>query len=184
LVDYQVQADATGCIAIHAWTKTVNTKVIARIYQDEHQLTPDGGGTDRWKKGPCVWEATSTTSAREGSSSHGVFGAVLSGLVAQPKLWNAEEPHLYTLTMTVQSEMGIIAQVESCRIGFRTVNIIDGMVHVNGVPITVCGINRHEHDPDHGKVVSLDLMKKDICLMKYVHCFYMIFFGKNRLSNQ
>jgi Glycosyl hydrolases family 2, TIM barrel domain len=65
-------------------------------------------------------------------------------------------------------EVVLIEQVESCRVGFRTVDILNGMVHVNGKRITVCGMNRHEHDPDHGKVVGLDQMGRDICLLKYV----------------
>ena len=59
-----------------------------------------------------------------------------------------------------------VTQVESCRVGFRTVDIHDGVVRVNGKRITICGLNRHEHDPDHGKVVCVDRMKQDIELMK------------------
>lgn len=155
-MDFQVQADANGTIAVQTWTQSAS-KIIARLYEDE-QLTPDG---DEWRKGALVWEASGTTAF--GLQKR--FGAVLAGTVENPKLWNAEEPNLYTLTVTVQSSNGVV-QAESCRVGFRTVDIIDGMLQVNGKTITVCGINRHEHDPDHGKVVSLELMKKDICVMK------------------
>jgi beta-galactosidase len=191
LLDFQVQADATGHIAIHAWTRASNSTIVARLYADE-QLSPDG---DRWKQGSCLWEATGTTSARDGARHQNkngttttMFGVVLSGTVVPcPKLWNAEEPHLYTLTISVQSTAKngtTMAQVESCRVGFRTVDIVDGTVRVNGVPITVCGMNRHEHDPDHGKVVSLDSMMKDICLLKYVGscCVYIFYFPREGLG--
>jgi len=90
-------------------------------------------------------------------------------------------PHLYTLTLSLvytvgdegsvngesSSSIGTTTQVESCRVGFRTVSISDqGQICLNSRPITVCGLNRHEHDPDHGKVVSLESMKQDIRLLK------------------
>ena len=94
-------------------------------------------------------------------------------------LWTAETPNLYTLVLTLlrheekgesndndNSAATHICQVESCRVGFRTIDIHDGALHCNGCPITVCGMNRHEHDPDHGKVVSLERMKQDVCLLK------------------
>jgi beta-galactosidase len=59
-----------------------------------------------------------------------------------------------------------VLQVESCRVGFRTVEIKDSMVHVNGRRITIAGVNRHEHDPDLGKVVTLERMKQDVILLK------------------
>lgn len=154
-----MQADASGRIAVQAWTLT-SSNIVVRLYEDK-QLTADG---DRWRKGACIWEASDTTSVVQGANRR--CGAVLVGTVEKPRLWNAEEPRLYTLTVTVLYHDGSVAQVESCRVGFRTVDIVNGIVHVNGAPITVCGINRHEHDPDHGKVVSVESMKKDICLMK------------------
>jgi len=104
----------------------------------------------------------------------------LSGDPPTVRLWTAETPNLYTLVISLEvpttndssSRDGTgatafaVKQAESCRVGFRTVDIHDGAVHVNGKRITVCGMNRHEHDPDHGKVVSLERMKQDICLLK------------------
>ena len=50
--------------------------------------------------------------------------------------------------------------------GFRTVEIRDGLLQVNGVPVTLRGVNRHEHDPDTGRVVTEASMRRDIELMK------------------
>jgi beta-galactosidase len=81
--------------------------------------------------------------------------------------WTAETPHLYTLVVTlVDKATPKVWQVEACRIGFRTVAIVDAQVCVNGRPITVCGMNRHEHDPDTGKVVRLARMHQDVCTLK------------------
>lgn len=81
--------------------------------------------------------------------------------------WTAETPHLYTLVVTlVDRATRKVWQVEACRIGFRTVSIVNAQVCVNGRPITVCGMNRHEHDPDTGKVVSLARMHQDVCTLK------------------
>ena len=79
--------------------------------------------------------------------------------------WTAETPHLYTLTVSLMRS-GRVVQVESCRIGFRSVAIVNGQVRWNGQPLTVCGMNRHEHDPDTGKVVSLKRMHQDVVTLK------------------
>ncbi|RME66099.1 MAG: DUF4981 domain-containing protein, partial [Caldilineae bacterium] len=57
-------------------------------------------------------------------------------------------------------------EVESCRVGFRQVEIKDGQLHVNGVPVLIKGVNRHEHDPDMGHWVTEESMLQDIRLMK------------------
>lgn len=81
-------------------------------------------------------------------------------------LWSAEQPNLYTLTVSLLDENDEIVQVESCRIGFRSISIINGQVCWNGCPLTVCGLNRHEHDPNTGKVISLERMHLDVTTLK------------------
>ena len=41
-------------------------------------------------------------------------------------------------------------EVESCKVGFRKVEIRDGKILINGAPIYFRGVNRHEHEPDNG----------------------------------
>ena len=77
-----------------------------------------------------------------------------------PLLWTAETPNLYTLVLSVPG------QVIATKIGFRTVEVRDGLLQVNGVPVTLKGVNRHEHDPDTGRVVTEASMLQDIRLMK------------------
>ena len=80
--------------------------------------------------------------------------------VEAPLLWTAETPNLYTLILSVPG------QVIATKIGFRTVEVRDGLLRVNGVPVTLKGVNRHEHDPDTGRVVTEASMLQDIRLMK------------------
>jgi beta-galactosidase len=90
----------------------------------------------------------------------------LSGMVANPAKWTAETPNLYTVLLELKDESGNLFEVVSQRIGFRDVEIKGGQLLVNGVPIYVKGVNRHEHDPDTGHTVSRESMIQDILLMK------------------
>jgi len=86
--------------------------------------------------------------------------------VAAPLKWSAEEPHRYTLLLTLSDAEGNLLEAIPCRVGFRKVAIRGGQLLVNGVPVLLKGVNRHEHDPDTGHVMSRELMLKDIRLMK------------------
>ncbi|KQM27506.1 MULTISPECIES: glycoside hydrolase family 2 TIM barrel-domain containing protein [unclassified Sphingomonas] len=90
----------------------------------------------------------------------------LSGKVPGVKPWTAETPNLYTLLVELYDAQGRILQSTSSRIGFRTVEMKNGLVSVNGKPITIRGVNRHEHDPETFHVVSRESMEHDIRLMK------------------
>jgi len=86
--------------------------------------------------------------------------------VLNPKKWSAETPYLYTLLLTLKTESGEDVEVESCKVGFRQVEIKDGRILINGVPILLKGVNRHEHDDERGHAVTVESMRKDIELMK------------------
>jgi beta-galactosidase len=90
----------------------------------------------------------------------------LAAPVDRPATWTAETPSLYTFLVTLADDEGVVLQVIPLRIGFRTVEIRDGLLQVNGVPVTLRGVNRHEHDPHTGRVMSEALMLRDIELMK------------------
>jgi beta-galactosidase len=86
--------------------------------------------------------------------------------VADPAKWSDEQPNLYTLSIALTDAAGRTLQVVRSLIGFRQVQILDGQLCVNGKPIRIKGVNRHEHDPDTGHRVGLASMRKDIELMK------------------
>ena len=66
----------------------------------------------------------------------------------------------------LKDDAGKIVEARSSRIGFREVEIVEGQILVNGFPIKLYGTNRHDHDPYTGKVVSEEMMRKDILVMK------------------
>lgn len=82
------------------------------------------------------------------------------------KAWTAETPSLYTLLVELLDDQGKLIEATSRRIGFRTVEIADGEVRVNGKRIMIRGVNRHEHDPKTFHIVSEATMRRDIELMK------------------
>ena len=90
----------------------------------------------------------------------------LSMQVQNPLKWSAELPNLYTLIMKLKNKRDNTIEVQSVKVGFREVEIRNGQLLVNGQAIMIKGVNRHEHDPDHGRTISEDLMIKDIKLMK------------------
>ena len=83
----------------------------------------------------------------------------------KPLLWSAEHPNLYTSVITI-SEKGKEIQAVRCNTGFRDIRIEGGQLLVNNFPVYLKGVNRHEHDPVKGHVISRESMLADITLMK------------------
>ena len=79
--------------------------------------------------------------------------------------WSAEHPNLYTLLITLKDKHGNVAEQTGGKVGFRTIEIKDRQLCVNGTPILVKGVNRHEHS-GRGRTVSKELMEQDIRMMK------------------
>jgi beta-galactosidase len=90
----------------------------------------------------------------------------IDGNVVAPAQWSAESPNLYTATLSLKNEKGEIIEATGTKIGFRRVEVIGKNFLINGKRVLVKGVNRHEHDADNGKVMSRDLMIKDITTMK------------------
>jgi len=86
--------------------------------------------------------------------------------VVNPLKWSAETPNLYTVLLTLKDGEGRVVEVERCAIGFRKVEIKENQLFVNGASIKIKGVNRHEHDPDHGRAIPLSRMIQDIKLLK------------------
>ena len=82
--------------------------------------------------------------------------------------WSAETPHLYTLYIYVKKS-GETLEVIRQRVGFRHIEIKGGQLLVNGQPILIKGVDRHELDPDSGYVVSVERMIQDIKIMKQLN---------------
>lgn len=84
----------------------------------------------------------------------------------KPLLWTAETPHLYEVLVTLYGADGKISEIIPQRIGFRDIQIRNGQLLVNGQPILIKGVNRHEFNMNTGTVVSKADMLRDIQLMK------------------
>ena len=91
--------------------------------------------------------------------------AECSGKVESPALWSAETPNLYTLKTYVFSK-GIMTESASIDFGFRTVEIKDAQLLVNGKPVLIKGVDRHELNENKGYVLSEADMIRDIRIMK------------------
>ena len=99
---------------------------------------------------------------------------VLSVSASETRLWSAEQPTLYTLLITLRrhgdpgrrAEEETVVEAIRQRVGLRSVEVRGGRLLVNGVAVTLHGVNRHEHDKDGGHVLSESSMERDVRLMK------------------
>lgn len=87
-------------------------------------------------------------------------------LLEDVSAWTAETPNLYTLLLTLKDAKGQVMEATSTKIGFRTSEIKNRQLLVNGRPIWVKGVNLHEHNETTGHYVTEELMRKDIELFK------------------
>lgn len=92
--------------------------------------------------------------------------------IEQPQLWTAETPYLYTLKLRVK-EKGKTLQTFSQKIGIREISIDDNILKLNGRPVKLRGVNAHSTDPNTVKVISDDLILKDMRMMKEASVNYM-----------
>lgn len=101
---------------------------------------------------------------RRGTIAHGTFESsnttVINFEIPSVNLWSDEDPVLYNLFIHAGNE--VISQ----KIGFRSYEIIDGIVLVNGKAIKAKGVNRHDSHPFLGHATPLDHMKRDLLIMK------------------
>jgi beta-galactosidase len=99
------------------------------------------------------------------------FFVDFSDTITNPKKWSAEFPHLYRILISI-SRNNKKDHIETVQIpfGFREIKICKDtgkpVFLLNGKPVKMKGVNRHEHCPDKGRTISLSLMRKDLELMK------------------
>ncbi|MFT6986482.1 MAG: beta-galactosidase [Psychromonas sp.] len=86
--------------------------------------------------------------------------------VSSPQKWSAECPYLYRVVVSLVNIQGLVVDSEAYQVGFRVVEISDGLLKVNGQPLLIRGVNRHEHHPEKGHAVSREDMLVDIKLLK------------------
>ncbi len=85
--------------------------------------------------------------------------------VADPAKWTAETPDLYTVVLTTSE-----GEILSSKVGFRKIEIQGRVFTVNGVPVKLKGVNRHEHWSDVGHAVTEEQMIRDLQVIKQGNC--------------
>ncbi|MBO0959376.1 DUF4981 domain-containing protein [Neobacillus sp. MM2021_6] len=86
--------------------------------------------------------------------------------VDNPKLWSAESPYLYKLSIQIYNESGSLVEVVPQRVGFRRFELVDKIMRLNGKRIVFKGVNRHEFNPRRGRAVTKEDMLWDIKTLK------------------
>ena len=113
-----------------------------------------------------------------GFSSESSFGfpphrktafAMLSQTVVAPQQWTAETPYLYRLVLTLKGPDGQPVDFESCWVGFRQVEIKNGLILLNGKRLVLRGVDRHEHHPVRGRALTEADMRAEIKLIKQLN---------------
>ncbi len=90
----------------------------------------------------------------------------LSTRVTSVRKWSAEEPYLYKLLLTLRDAAGAVIEVVPQNVGFRKVEIRGARFMINGKPVLIKGVNRHEHSEVNAKTVDRASMIRDIEIMK------------------
>ncbi|MGB4291303.1 MAG: glycoside hydrolase family 2 TIM barrel-domain containing protein [Bacteroidales bacterium] len=108
-----------------------------------------------------IYEETLKTTLSDGKSFV-TFNNDFPGI----KKWSAETPNLYSLVISLKDENGVNLESVSAHVGFRTVEIKNSQLLVNGVPVYLKGVNLHEHHDVKGHVIDRETILKDIRLMK------------------
>lgn len=142
-------------LSIDAHVKNSGRKLKSAAYLDASLLDPAGNVAVKFK--PVQVDRLQKN--REAAY-------VLKAEVDQPELWNAEHPVLYNVLLELKDAEGNTLEAINIKHGFREVSIRDGQLLLNGEPILLKGVNRHEIHPTLGKAVSVESMLQDIMLMK------------------
>ena len=110
------------------------------------------------KAGNVVFSERKGFSAARQKGTQVNFSSELGNILT----WTAETPNLYELQIQLLDSKGVVYSATKTNIGFRTTEIKNGQLLVNGQPILLKGVNRHEHDPKNGHVVTKESMFADI----------------------
>jgi beta-galactosidase len=162
LRDFELKSDLDGecrdaVFRVKAWVENYGDAAGRDSSLEVALLDPEGKPV-----GPSILARGTSPYIAPGAESL----LLLRADIRSPLKWSAEHPNLYTAILSLKNERGEIIEIESAKFGFRKVEIKGGQLLLNGQPILIKGVNRHEHDPATGQFVSRESMIKDILLMK------------------
>ncbi|WNZ10032.1 glycoside hydrolase family 2 TIM barrel-domain containing protein [Streptomyces sp. 11x1] len=134
-------------------------------YSVETQLYDD--------RGHAVWARPLVQSVAVGGEGGGKGGGVGEDVTVQakksvpsPELWSAEHPTLYTAVLRLRDPRGKVVETLSHRVGLREFALKDGLMRINGQPVSLRGTNRHEIHPDRGMALTRADLVEDMRIIK------------------
>jgi len=103
-----------------------------------------------------------------GSATSPLDAATFAGCltVPSPAQWTHEAPTLLRAAVELLDAAGTVVEAQAHDVGFRRVEIRDRQFCLNGVPLKIKGVNRHEFDPEHGQTMSRERIESDLKLIK------------------
>ncbi|WP_239525862.1 glycoside hydrolase family 2 TIM barrel-domain containing protein [Microbacterium sp. B35-30] len=161
------------CVRVHRWSAGTYLEDqdmwwLPGIFRDVELLSRPAGAIDDHFVHADYDAATGVGTLRVDASTDAVVEIPELGIrmsagetaTVDVEPWSADRPRLYRGTLRSSGETIELA------VGFRRVEIVDGVFTVNGRPVTFRGVNRHEHHPDTGRALDRDTMIQDIVMMK------------------
>lgn len=89
----------------------------------------------------------------------------LNALLENPRLWSAEKPYLYNVNIRLKQKDEVLEQL-CFHVGVRRGEVVGEVFLMNGQPVKLKGVNRHEHHPRTGRFVDVETLERDLQLMK------------------
>ena len=158
--DAFVRADMYGHLTVDVSVTRVSgyADTLVRL----HIYDPDGNIVYKEKRAPSA-KTPSLHDPKSPLPGHALFDIN----IPEPRLWSCETPNLYRIHLALlDPTSGDAADRERVYFGFRTVEIKNGVLLLNGVRALIRGVNRHEHCVSSGRYVPREQMKKEVLLMK------------------
>lgn len=142
---------------------SIDLKIDNRLQKDLTGLVVDAEISGDSRSGEYV---EVPFSSKVTASKSQLVSVSLGALLKQPKLWSAETPDLYHLSVKLKNKKGELLDKAECYFGVRKIEVKGEMFYVNGRAVKLKGINRHEQSPRTGKYMSRQFMVRDMELMK------------------
>lgn len=142
--------------------RSAGYSVRARVEEAGGELVADLGRTD-----VAQFDNRGNANAQL-MESHRFHGYVAEGAVDIGGVtpWSAERPHLYRLVTELIDPAGLVVEAQMTRTGFRRVDVGGRRLMINGKPVVIIGVNRHDHHHENGKTLSEDEMRAELVTMK------------------
>ena len=144
---------------LHVDIRVGSPDAVAKGTRAQVQLF-DSVGKSVWKKRveQCVYDTDFYTNPHK--------RIILEIPVKRPHLWSAESPELYTAVITLIDAENCAVEHTTCCVGFRRIETSKRELLINGQPVMITGVNRHDHHDTRGKALTREDMLKDVLVMK------------------